>query len=129
MRAIMSEGVQRVFWSGPPTARDRQWNDVYADVNAAVARAASVVAGVQYVDLYDDGEPFAMRAVIEGESVTARQRDGIHWTYPGAFIPARQEVAALESVYGDVNPESSTTEVPLGTDGTRPAPRSELAGS
>ena len=59
MRAIMSEGVERVFWSGPPTARDPQWNSTYADVNDALSRAADAVPGVQYVDLYDESEPFA----------------------------------------------------------------------
>lgn len=129
MRAIMSEGVQRVLWSGPPTARDPQWNSAYADVNAAVGRAAAAVPGVQYVDLYDESRPFSMEAVIDGEPVTARQRDGIHWTYPGAIQPARQEVAALEAVYGDVNPQSSNTEVPSVPSDTQPAAGSESSGS
>lgn len=129
MRAIMSEGVQRVFWSGPPTARDPQWNSAYADVNAAVDRAAAAVPGVQYVDLYDETRPFSTDTVIDGESVTARQRDGIHWTYPGAIEPARQEVAALESVYGDVSSRSNSTEVPSVTSDTQPAPRPEPSGS
>ncbi len=112
MRAIMAEGAQRVFWSGPPTARDPQWNSVYADVNAALSRAASAVPGVEYVDLYDESQPFSMEDTIDGEQVLARQRDGIHWTYPGSLPAARQQVAALETVYGDfLRSRSTTTEV------------------
>lgn len=117
MRAIMSEGVERVFWSGPPTARDPQWNSTYADVNDALSRAADAVPGVQYVDLYDESEPFATEEMIDGQRVTARQRDGIHWTYPGAAPPAREEVRALETVYGDVIPRNRT-EASLDTQST-----------
>lgn len=119
MRAIMAEGVQRVFWSGPPTARDPQWNSVYADVNAALVRAAGSVPGAQYVDLYDEGKPFAMEETIDGERVVARQRDGIHWTYPGALPIARAQIAALQTVYGDLLEERpSSTEVSSGTQPT-----------
>lgn len=112
MRAMMQEGVQRVFWSGPPTARDPQWNDVYADVNDALSRAAVAVPGVTYVDLYDEADPFAMEATIDGERVVARQRDGIHWTYPGSLPAARAEVEAIESVYGGLlKPRPASTEV------------------
>ncbi|MBK6762702.1 MAG: DUF459 domain-containing protein [Micrococcales bacterium] len=119
MRAMMQEGVQRVFWSGPPTARDPQWNDVYADVNAALARAAASVPGVTYVDLYDEDAGFAMEEVVDGEQVVVRQRDGIHWTYPGSLTPARAEIAAIESAYGDLrNQRPPTTEVPSDTQPT-----------
>jgi hypothetical protein len=125
MRAIMAEGVERVFWSGPPTARDPEWNSAYADVNDALRRAAAAVPGVQYVDLYDEAKPFAMEETIDGERVVARQRDGIHWTYPGALVPARAEVAALETVYGVLNPGSTSTEVPSDT---QPPTGSESSG-
>ncbi|MCU0296394.1 MAG: DUF459 domain-containing protein [Candidatus Nanopelagicales bacterium] len=126
MRAIMQEGAERVFWSGPPTARDPQWNDVYADVNAALSRAAADVPGVQYVDLYDEVQPFSMQDTIDGERVVARQRDGIHWTYPGSLPAARQQVAALETVYGDLRESrSTTTEV---TSDAQPTAGTESAG-
>jgi hypothetical protein len=123
MRAMMQEGVQRVFWSGPPTARDPEWNAVYSDVNDALARAAQAVPGVTYVDLYDEDVPFAMEATIDGERVVARQRDGIHWTYPGSLPAARAEVDAIESVYGGLlKPRQASTEV---TSDTQSAPGTE----
>ncbi|HQR79494.1 MAG TPA: DUF459 domain-containing protein [Actinomycetota bacterium] len=126
MRAMMQEGVQRVFWSGPPTARDRDWNEVYAGVNGALARAAAAVPGVEYVDLYDESEPFSMQATIDGEEVLARQRDGIHWTYPGALAPARVQIAALQRVYGDLlESHQPTVEV---SDGTWTPPGSTSPG-
>ncbi len=119
MRAMMQEGVQRVFWSGPPTARDEKWNAVYADVNSALTRAAGAVPGVAYVDLYDESKPFAMEETIDGEQVLARQRDGIHWTYPGALEPAREQIAALQTVYGDLlKPRPTSTEVSSDTQPT-----------
>ena len=45
--------------------------------------------------------------MIDGQRVTARQRDGIHWTYREP-PPAREEVRALEMVYGDVIPRNRT---------------------
>jgi hypothetical protein len=123
MRAMMEEGVQRVFWSGPPTARDPDWNAVYSDVNDALSRAAQAVPGVTYVDLYDEDVPFAMEATIDGERVVARQRDGIHWTYPGSLPAARAEVDAIESVYGGLlKPRQASTEV---TSDTQSAPGAE----
>ena len=123
MRAMMQEGVQRVFWSGPPTARDPEWNAVYGDVNSALSRAAAAVPGVTYVDLYDEAVPFAMEATIDGERVVARQRDGIHWTYPGSLPAARAEIAAIESVYGGLlKPRQASTEV---TSDTQSAPGAE----
>ena len=123
MRAMMQEGAQRVFWSGPPTARDPEWNAVYADVNDALATAAATVPGVTYVDLYDESTPFAMEATIDGERVVARQRDGIHWTYPGSLPAARAEVEAIESVYGGLlKPRPASTEV---SSDTQSAPGAE----
>lgn len=126
MRTMMQEGVQRVFWSGPPTARDRTWNEVYADVNAALGRAAAAVPGVEYVDLYDEAQPFSMQATIDGEQVQARQRDGIHWTYPGALAPARVQIEALQRVYGDLlESRQPAAEV---SDGTWTTPGSSSPG-
>lgn len=130
MTAIMQEGVQRVFWSGPPTARDAQWNSAYADVNDAISRSAAAVPGVQYVDLYDESKPFSMDETIDGEKVLARQRDGIHWTYAGALEPARTEIAMLQSVYGDLRDSRSTSsEVSSVTSGAQPTPRPEPSRS
>jgi hypothetical protein len=126
MRAMMQEGAQRVFWSGPPTARDQKWNAVYADVNSALVRAAAAVPGVEYVDLYDEATPFAMEQTIDGERVAVRQRDGIHWTYPGSLQPAREQITALETVYGDLlKPGTTSTEV---SSDTQPATGSQSAG-
>ena len=104
MRTYLAGGVQAVYWSGPPMARDGLWNRLYGKVNSAAARAAASVARTQYVDLYRgtavDGHyaekvPFGSRLIQH-----ARQPDGVHWTLDGSLLPASLELAAISEDVG-----------------------------
>ena len=103
MRTMIDLGVQRVYWSGPPTAADPDANRQFGAVNAAVARAATAVPGVRFVDLYGgtavDGG-YSDEVEIDGRTVDARMRDGVHWTWKGAVQPARLLLQAVEADFG-----------------------------
>ena len=104
MRTYLAGGVQAVYWSGPPMARDGLWNRLYGKVNSAAARAAASVARTQYVDLYRgtavDGHyaekvPYGRHLIQH-----ARQPDGVHWTLDGSLLPASLELAAISEDVG-----------------------------
>lgn len=104
MRTYLNDGAKVIYWSGPPTARDRKWNALYRNINIAVHRAALSVSGARYVDLYNGtavNGRYADRVPFEGHVVTpSRQDDGIHWTYEGSALPASLELAALAQDLG-----------------------------
>jgi uncharacterized protein len=99
MQTYLKGGVQAVYWSGPPTARNPKMNRLYRNVNVAAERAALAVPRARYVDLYlgtaVNGR-YADRVPFDGHTVRpARQPDGIHWTLTGSLLPASLELSAL----------------------------------
>ncbi|TAK70684.1 MAG: DUF459 domain-containing protein [Actinomycetota bacterium] len=106
MASVREAGVERVYWAGPPTARDDAWDSAYAAVNTAIARAAAAVPGARYVDLYHgtavDGR-YSDTVTLDGTTLNARQADGIHWTFAAAKQPARLVLAAVADDYGRVS--------------------------
>jgi hypothetical protein len=106
MKAMVDAGVQRVYWSGPPTTRNSVDNGLNSRLNQAVARAARVIPGARFVDLFHgtavDGE-YAEYVTIDGERVDARQSDALHWTWRGAVQPMRLVLAALEADWGPLD--------------------------
>jgi len=104
-RTFLDEGADRVFWAGPPTARDGKWNGIFRDINAGVTRAVRATPGVRFVDLYEgtskDGT-FTPTLVIDGKRVNARQSDGIHFSLEGSALPASMFFDLLEREYGDL---------------------------
>ncbi len=103
MKELSQGGRRHVYWSGPPTAQDPRWNRIFSRQNDAIAQAASLVPGVTYVDLYRgtavDGR-YADYVTIDGATVRARQRDGIHWSAEGARQPAELILAAIRADAG-----------------------------
>jgi hypothetical protein len=102
-RTFLSEGADRVFWAGPPTARDGKWNGIFRDINAAVTRAVRATPGARFVDVYegtsDDGR-YTPTLMIDGKKVNARQSDGIHFSLEGSAAPAAMFFDLFEREYG-----------------------------
>jgi uncharacterized protein len=98
----LSEGGQRpVYWVPPPTARDPEFNDIFASQNKAVEQAAHAVPGARYVDIYwtlNKGR-YSDVLKIDGQRVLARQSDGVHFSRDGAVAPARLILRAMAKDY------------------------------
>ncbi|HEX2127409.1 MAG TPA: GDSL-type esterase/lipase family protein [Thermoleophilaceae bacterium] len=91
MRELSENGRRPVYWVPPPTARDDEFNAIYAAQNRAVEQAAQAVPGARYVDIYNtinDGK-YSDELTIDGRRVLARQSDGVHFTRDGAVLPTR----------------------------------------
>jgi hypothetical protein len=102
LRELSSNGERPVYWVPPPTARDPEYNRIYATQNAAVKQAAAAVPGARYVDIFNtinDGR-YSDELRIDGERVLARQSDGVHFTREGAVVPVRLVLAAMAEDFG-----------------------------
>ena len=101
MRELGSKGRRPVYWVAPPTARDPKYNAIYATQNKAIARAAAVVPGARYVNIYDtiNGGRYSDDLTIDGRRVLARQPDGVHFTREGAVVPVRRILRAMARDY------------------------------
>ena len=49
---LSGDGERPVYWVPPPTARDPDFNEIYATQNRAVERATEAVPALRYVDVY-----------------------------------------------------------------------------
>jgi hypothetical protein len=101
MRELSSKGKRPVYWLPPPTARDPQYNTIYATQNRAVKQAAAAVPGARYVDIYNtiNNGRYSDDLKIDGRRVLARQSDGVHFSREGAVVPARLVVQAMSKDY------------------------------
>jgi hypothetical protein len=101
MRELSSKGKRPVYWLPPPTARDPQYNTIYATQNRAVKQAAAAVPGARYVDIYStiNNGRYSDELKIDGRRVLARQSDGVHFSREGAVVPARLVVQAMSKDY------------------------------
>ena len=94
---LSSDGKRPVYWVPPPTARDPEFNDIFAIQNRAVERATQAVPALRYVDVYSTlgRGRYTDTLTIDGKRVLARQPDGIHFTRDGAVAPARLILGAM----------------------------------
>jgi uncharacterized protein len=101
MRELSSKGERPVYWLPPPTARDPEYNTIYATQNRAVEQAAAAVPGARYVDIYStiNNGRYSDDLKIDGRRVLARQSDGVHFSREGAVVPARLVVEAMSKDY------------------------------
>jgi hypothetical protein len=92
------DGERPVYWVPPPTARDPEFNEIYASQNRAVEQAEGVVRGLRYVDIYSTlGKgKYSDDLKIDGRRVLARQPDGVHFTRDGAVAPVRLILKEME---------------------------------
>jgi hypothetical protein len=94
---LSSDGERPVYWVPPPTARDPEFNDIYASQNRAVERAAESTEALRYVDIYStlNRGRYSDSLKIDGRRVLARQADGVHFTREGAVAPVRLILASM----------------------------------
>ena len=98
---LSGSGKRPVYWVAPPTARDPEYNKIFASQNQAVKRATEAVPTLRYVDVYstlNDGR-YSNTLKVDGRRVLARQPDGIHFTRDGAVPAARLILAAMAEDY------------------------------
>jgi uncharacterized protein len=101
MQDLGSNGKRPVYWVPPPTARDTEFNKIFASQNKAVEQAARAVPGARYVDIYStlNHGRYSDVLKIDGDEVLARQADGIHFSRAGAVAPARLIFRAMAKDY------------------------------
>lgn len=98
---LSGDGERPVYWVPPPTARDPEFNRIFARQNQAVERATQAVPSLRYVDIYStlSRGRYSDELRIDGKRVLARQPDGIHFTREGAIAPARLILDAMSEDY------------------------------
>jgi hypothetical protein len=98
---LSGDGERPVYWVPPPTARDPEFNRIFARQNQAVERATQAVPSLRYVDIYStlSRGRYSDELRIDGKRVLARQPDGIHFTREGAVAPARLILDAMAEDY------------------------------
>jgi uncharacterized protein len=96
-KALSGDGERPVYWVPPPTARDPEFNDIFASQNRAAERATRAIPALRYVDIYStlNGGKYSDTLKIGGRRVLARQADGIHFTRDGAVAPVRLILDAM----------------------------------
>jgi len=101
MQELGSNGTRPVYWVPPPTARDPEFNKIFATENKAVEQAARAVPGARYVDIYStlNHGRYSDVLKIDGRKVLARQADGVHFSRSGAVAPARLILRAMAKDY------------------------------
>jgi hypothetical protein len=94
---LSGDGRRPVYWVAPPTARNTEFNDIYASQNRAVERATEAISALRYVDIYSTlgGGRYSDDLRIDGKRVLARQPDGVHFTREGAVAPVRLILDAM----------------------------------
>jgi uncharacterized protein len=88
---LSGNGKRPVYWVPPPTARDPEFNRIFAGQNRAVKRATDAVPTLRYVDVYStlNNGRYSDDLEIDRRRVLARQPDGVHFTREGAVAPVR----------------------------------------
>ena len=102
MRELSSNGKRPVYWVPPPTARDPEFNAIYATQNRAVEQAAAGGARRALRRHLQHDQPTARYSdelKIDGRRVLARQSDGVHFSREGAIVPARLILRAMAKDY------------------------------
>jgi hypothetical protein len=101
MRSYVRGGRSRVYWLTLPTPRPGDFARVYRAVNTAIGRAAARVGdGARVIDLvpvFTPGEHFRRTITFRGQTVTARQDDGVHLSNAGAAIAATLVIDRLRA--------------------------------
>jgi uncharacterized protein len=94
---LSGDGERPVYWVPPPTARDPEFNEIYASQNRAVERATEAISSLRYVDIYSTlgRGRYSDSLTIDGRRVLARQPDGVHFTREGAVAPVRLILDAM----------------------------------
>jgi hypothetical protein len=94
MQTLVGPG-RTVYWLGAPTLKDQKMDGAVVQVNAVAQEVAQRHSKVHYVDTYklfsdSDGTFSADLPDEQGNVVTMRAGDGVHFTTDGADYLARQ---------------------------------------
>ena len=105
-QAMINRGVDRVYWSGPPTARNSHDNDLYHQLNVAVSNATTGIKGAHFVDLAgptaQDGQ-WVDTLVFGNDAFRARMGDNFHWSWKAAQITSKLVSDAMGRDYGPLS--------------------------
>jgi len=102
--AALKAGASSVIWVGPPTARSKQTDKYYRDINVALGAADDVIDDLYVIDL-STGVEYKEAGRSAGRVVPLRQADGIHWTRAGSSEPANAILTVLETGYPSLAPK------------------------
>jgi uncharacterized protein len=104
-KALSGDGERPVYWVPPPTARDDEFNEIYATQNRAVEQAEKAVPDLRYVDVYStlNNGKYSDSLRIDGRRVLARQADGVHFSREGAIAPARLVLEQMAQDFPDLD--------------------------
>jgi len=101
MRSYLRGGRSRVYWLTLPAPRPSSFARVFPRVNAAIKRAARRVGGgVRVIDLvpvFTPGGEFRQTITFHGQTIDARQPDGIHLSLAGASVAATLVIDRLRA--------------------------------
>jgi len=90
MRSYERGGRSLVYWMTLPAPRPGNFAHVFRAVNRAIRRARVRVGGgarlIDLVPVFTPGGRFRQRVTFRGQTVSARQPDGIHLSLAGASI-------------------------------------------
>jgi hypothetical protein len=99
MRIFSGDGKRRVYWVPMPIPRSEKLAADYHLMDLAVADAAAVVPGVTDVNivnrLSNNGQYSDYLPGLNGQTILARARDGIHLSQDGANLAATLVLQAL----------------------------------
>jgi hypothetical protein len=103
MRIFSGNGKRRVYWVPMPVPRSPQLADDYKLMDLAVADAAAAVPGVTDVNivprLSNNGQYSDYLPGLNGQTILARARDGIHLSSDGANLAATLVLQALNKAW------------------------------
>jgi uncharacterized protein len=104
-KTLSGNGERPVYWVPPPTARDDEFNEIYATQNRAVEQAEKAVPDLRYVDVYStlNNGKYSDSLKIDGRRVLARQADGVHFSREGAIAPARLVLEQMAKDFPDLD--------------------------
>jgi uncharacterized protein len=104
-KTLSGDGERPVYWVPPPTARDDEFNEIYATQNRAVEQAEKAVPDLRYVDVYStlSNGKYSDSLKIDGRRVLARQADGVHFSREGAIAPARLVLGQMAKDFPDLD--------------------------
>jgi hypothetical protein len=99
MRIFADNGKRRVYWVPMPIPRNAKLAVDYHLMDVAVAEAAAVVPGVTDVNIVNrlskNGQYADYLPGLNGQTILARTRDGIHLSQDGASLAASLVLSAM----------------------------------
>jgi hypothetical protein len=105
---LLASGATRIYWVGLPIMAGPNYDAEIRRMNTIHQEQAALRPAVTYVEAYalfqdEDGEYAAQLPDEQGNLVTVRASDGIHYTGAGADRMARVVLAVIAAEWGFLN--------------------------